>query len=131
VQDNIKGGATEPTDYFHGDVGPHAFVALQSGNADQSLYCVVRRSEGLSAAGSQLENVEEMLAAAQKSPGFRGAYFARSADNTTRGIGVLFCDTRDHATAVHVATLAISRKNWPNITVRVVASGETIVLAMA
>jgi heme-degrading monooxygenase HmoA len=121
----------EPTERFHGEVGPHATIAPQSGGLGQSLYCIIRKSEGLPTDGSQRQNVEEMLAAAQKSPGFRGAYFARSADDPTRGASVLFCDTQEHAAAVHEEAMAISRKNQPNIALRMGTSGKTAILAMA
>jgi heme-degrading monooxygenase HmoA len=130
VQNNLQ-GFDEPTERFHGEVGPHAIVAPQSGGQDQSLYCMVRKSEDVPTDGSQRQNVEEMLATAQKSPGFRGAYFVRSHDNPARGAAVLFCDTREQGTAVHEETMAISRRNQPNLTLRVAASGKTAVLAMA
>jgi hypothetical protein len=132
VQGNLKGIMPDaPTETFSGTVGMHAMVAPQSGGPAQSLYCLVRKSEGVPTDGSQRRNVEEMLAAAQKSPGFRGAYFARSDDDPTRGAFVLFCDTQESAAAVHEATMAISHRNQPDIALRVVASGKTAVLAMA
>jgi heme-degrading monooxygenase HmoA len=130
VQNNLQ-GFDEPTERFHGEVGPHAIVAPQSGGQDQSLYCMVRKSEDVPTDGSQRQNVEEMLATARKSPGFRGAYFVRSHDNPARGAAVVFCDTREQGTAVHEETMAISRRNQPNLTLRVAASGKTAVLAMA
>jgi heme-degrading monooxygenase HmoA len=130
VQNNLQ-GFDEPTERFHGEVGPHAIVAPQSGGQDQSLYCMVRKSEDVPTDGSQRQNVEEMLATAQKFPGFRGAYFVRSHDNPARGAAILFCDTREQGTAVHEETMAISRRNQPNLTLRVAASGKTAVLAMA
>jgi hypothetical protein len=132
VQDNLKGIMPDtPTETFSGTVGMYAMVAPQSGSSAQSLYCLVRKSEGVPTDGSQRQNVEEMLAAAQKSPGFRGAYFVRSDDDPTRGAFVLFCDRQEHAATIHEATMAISRGNQPNIVLRVVASGKTAVLAMA
>jgi hypothetical protein len=72
-----------------------------------------------------------MLAATQKVPGFRGAYWLRSADDQTRGASVLFFGNREHAQAAHGAALAIMREHQPNVAVRVEASGKTSVLAMA
>ena len=74
---------------------------------------------------------DEMLAAAQKAPGFRGVYYIRSADDPALGTSVLFCDTREHAAAVHEMTTAIMKKQQPNVAIRVAASGTTAVLAMA
>jgi non-homologous end joining protein Ku len=81
--------------------------------------------------GSQRQNVEEMLAATQKSPEFRGAYFVRSDDDPTREAFVLVCYTQESATAVHEATMTIFRRNQPNIALRVAALGMAAVLAMA
>ena len=130
VRGNLK-GFEEPTERFSGTVGMHSVVSPQSGGLGQSLHCLVRKSEGVPTDGSQRQNVEEMLAAARTSPGFRGAYFARSDDDPSRGAAILFCDTQEHAAAVHEATMAISRRNRPDIAVRVAASGKTAVLAMA
>jgi heme-degrading monooxygenase HmoA len=121
----------EPTERFHGKVGPHAIVAPQSGGQGQSLYCMVRKAENLPPTEVQRPVVEAMLAAVRKVPGFRGAYWLRSEDDPTRGASVLFCDTREHAAAVHEATLAIMRQNQPHVIVRVAGSGKTSVLAMA
>ena len=74
---------------------------------------------------------DEMLAASQKAPGFRGVYYIRSGDNPALGASVLFCDTREHAAAVHEMTAAIMKKQQPNVAIRVAASGTTAVLAMA
>jgi hypothetical protein len=43
----------------------------------------------------------------------------------------LFCDTREHAAAVHEMTAAIMKNQQPNVAIRVAASGTTAVLAMA
>lgn len=75
--------------------------------------------------------VEEMLAAVQRVPRFRGGYWFRSAEDRSRRASVLFCDTREQAEAAHETSMAIMRKHQPNITVRVAASGKTAVLAMA
>jgi hypothetical protein len=132
VQANLKDILPDaPPEGFSGPVGPHAIVSPQSGGPDQSLYCFVRKSENLPPAESMRPIIEAMLAAVQKAPGFRGGYFLRSADDPTRGASVLFCDTREHAAAVHEATLAIMRKNQPHVMVRVAGSGTTSVLAMA
>ena len=123
---------SEPTERFNGEVGTHALMAPQSGGQGQSLYCMVRKAENLDAnIAVHQPVVGEMLAAAQKAPGFRGAYWLRSADDPTRGASVLFCDTREHAAAVHEMTAAIMKKQQPNVAIRVAASGTTAVLAMA
>ena len=121
----------EPTERFHGEVGPHAIVAPQSGGQGQSLYCMVRKAENLPSTATQRPVVEEMLATVRKVPGFRGAYWLRSAEDPTHGASVLFCDDREHAAAAHEAALAVMRKHRPDIAVRVAASGRTSVLAMA
>jgi hypothetical protein len=132
VQGNLKGIMPDtPTETFSGTVGMHAMVTPQSGKPAQSLYCLVRKSEGVPTDGSQRKNVEEMLTAAKNSPGFRGAYFVRSDDDPARGAAILFCDTREQGIVVHEETMAISRRNQPDIDLWVVASGKTAVLAMA
>ncbi len=137
-RDDVRGwvrrnlpGFMEPTERFSGPVGPHAIAAPQSGGPDQSLHCMVRRAENLPPPEVQRPVVEEMLAAVRKVPGFRGAYWLRSEDDPTRGASVLFCDTREHAVAAHEAALAVMREHQPNVAVRVAASGQTSVLAMA
>ena len=124
-------GFEEPTERVHGEVGPHAIVAPQSGGQGQSLYCIVRKAENLASVAVHRPVVEEMLAAVKKVPGFRGGYWFRSADDQSRGASVLFCDTREHAQAAHETTMAIMQKHQPNVTVRVAASGQTSVMAMA
>jgi hypothetical protein len=121
----------EPTERFNGTLGPHAIAAPQSGGQGQSLYCMVRKSENIPAPDAMVPVVKEQMAAIQKSIGFRGAYFARSAEDQTRGASVLFFDNREHASAAHDAGLAIMQKHLPNVTIRVAASGTTAVLAMA
>jgi len=124
-------GFEEPTERVHGEVGPHAIVAPQSGGQGQSLHCIVRKAENLAAVAVHRPVVEEMLAAVKKVPGFRGGYWFRSADDQSRGASVLFCDTREHAQAAHETSMAIMRQRHPNVAVRVAALGETAVLAMA
>ncbi len=124
-------GFEEPTERFSGPVGPHAIVSPQSGGPGQSLYCMVRKAENLPPSEVQRPVVEEMLAAVRKVPGFRGAYWLRSEDDPTRGASVLFCDTREHAQAAHETSMAIMRQHQPSVAVRVAASGETAILAMA
>lgn len=124
-------GMNEPTERFVGDVGPHAPVAPQSGGPGQSLYCMVRKADDLPDPKSQSPVVEETLVAIRQIPGFRGAYWLRSSENQTRGASVLFFDNREHAQAAHEAALAIMHKHLPGVTVRVAASGQTAVLAMA
>jgi heme-degrading monooxygenase HmoA len=121
----------EPTERFHGEVGQHALASPQSGGQGQSLYCLIRKAENLPAEAMQRAVRDEMLAAAQKAPGFRGVYYIRSGDNPSLGASVLFCDTREHASAVHETTAAIMKKQQPNVAIRVAASGTTAVLAMA
>ena len=137
-RDDVRGwvrrnlpGFMEPTERFSGPVGPHAIAAPQSGGQGQSLHCMVRKAENLPPSEVQRPVVEEMLAAVRKVPGFRGAYWLRSEDDPTRGASVLFCDTREHAAAAHEAALAVMREHQPNVAVRVAASGETAILAMA
>ncbi len=137
-RDDVRGwvrrnlpGFMEPTERFSGPVGPHAIVSPQSGGPGQSLYCMVRKAENLPPSEVQRPVVEAMLAAVRKVPGFRGAYWLRSEDDPTRGASVLFCDTREHAQTAHEATMAIMRQHQPNVAVRVAASGQTSVLAMA
>ena len=137
-RDDVRGwvrrnlaGFNEPTERFSGPVGPHAVVSPQSGGPDQSLYCMVRKAENLPSSEVQRPVVEAMLAAVRTIPGFRGAYWLRSEDDPTRGASVLFCDTGEHAHAAHEAALAVMREHRPDIAVRVAASGQTSVLAMA
>jgi hypothetical protein len=130
VRTNLA-GFEEPTERFNGTLGPHAIVAPQSGGQGQSLYCMVRKSENIPGPDIMVPVVKEIMATTQKATGFRGAYFARSADDQTRGASVLFFDNRDHAAAAHEAGLAIMHKHLPNVTVRVAASGQTAILAMA
>jgi heme-degrading monooxygenase HmoA len=130
VNSNLA-GFEEPTERFHGEVGPHAIAAPQSGGQDQSLYCMVRKAENLPPSEINRPIVEAVLAAVRKVPGFRGVYFVRSDDDPTRGASVLFCDTRESAAAAHKAWLAIMRERRPQSPVRVAASGTTSVLAMA
>ena len=134
IRDWVSGnlvGFAEPTERFHGEVGQHALASPQSGGQGQSLYCLIRKAENLPDEAMQRPIRDEMLAAAQKAPGFRGVYYIRSGDNPSLGASVLFCDTREHATALHEATTAIMKKQQPNVAIRVAASGTTAVLAMA
>src|SRR4051794_6549277 len=123
-------GFEQPTERFHGEVGPHAIVEPQSGGQGQSLYCMVRKTENLPSVAVLRPVIEETLAAIQKLPGFRGGYFQRSADDQTRGASVTFYDTREQANSAHEAALAIMHKYQPDVAVRVAASGQTAVLAM-
>jgi heme-degrading monooxygenase HmoA len=121
----------EPTERFNGTIGTHGIAAPQSGGPGQSLYCMVRKSENIPGPDTMVPVVKEMVAATQKAPGFRGAYVSRSAEDQTRGASVLFFDNREHAQAAHEAALAIMHKHLPGVTVRIAASGQTAVLAMA
>jgi heme-degrading monooxygenase HmoA len=129
VRDNLK-GFEEPTERFAGVVAMHSIAAPLEDAPDQSLYCLIRKSEGLPPEASQRQHFEERLAAAKKQPGFRGIYLARSDDDPTRGAMVLFCDTKEQANAVHEATSTMAGKDQPDIRLRVAASGQTAVLAM-
>jgi heme-degrading monooxygenase HmoA len=134
IRDWVTGNLTgfdEPTERFHGEVGPHAVVAPQNGDEGHSLYCMVRKTENLPPVSVLRPVIEETLEAIQKLPGFRGGYFQRSAEDQTRGASVTFYDTREHANSAHEAALAIMRRHRPDVAVRVAASGTTAVLAMA
>src|SRR3954447_1354021 len=125
VRDWVSGNLlsfSEPTERFHGEVGPHAIVAAQSGGQGQSLYCMVRKADSLPSTENQRPIIEETLAVVQKVSGFRGGYWLRSADDPSRGASILFFDNREHAVAAHEAALAVMHKHQPNITVRVAAS---------
>ena len=137
-RDKIRGwvngnltGFDEPTERFHGEVGPHAIMAPQSGGPGQSLHCMVKKAENLPPTATPRPVVEEMLAATRKVPGFRGACWLRSAEDPSRGASVLFFDDRKHANTAHKAALAVMRTHQPNVAVRAAASGQTAVLAMA
>jgi hypothetical protein len=130
VQGNLT-GFDEPTERFSGDVGLHTILAPPSGGQDQPLYCMVRTVENLASNDMNRPITEAVLAAAQKQPGFRGAYFARSDDDPTRGASVLFYDNRENAAAAHDVSLPIVRERRPESPIRVAASGMTSVLAMA
>ncbi len=130
VQSNLT-GFDEPTERFTAEVGLHAIAEPQSGGPSQSLYCMVRKAENLPSQDINRPITEALLATIQKTPGFRGVYFARSADDPTRGASVLFCDTREHAAAAHEASLAVRRERRPQSPVRVAASGMTAGVAMA
>jgi heme-degrading monooxygenase HmoA len=100
VQANLP-DFVEPTERVHGEVGPHALMAPQSGGLGQSFYCIVRKAENLASVTVHRPVVEEMLAAVQKVPGFRGGYWFRSAEDQTKGASVLFFDNREHAQTAH------------------------------
>jgi quinol monooxygenase YgiN len=130
IQTNLSEFA-EPTERFNGTLGPHAIVAPQSGGRGQSLYCMVRKSEDIPGPDTMVPVVKEIVDDTRKAVGFRGAYFARSADDQTRGASVLFFDNREHAVAAHEAGVATMHKRLPGVSIRVAASGQTAVLAMA
>jgi heme-degrading monooxygenase HmoA len=134
IRDWVRGNLPEfeePTERFYGEVGQHALAAPQSGGQGQSLYCLIRKAENLPAEAMQRAARDEMLAAARKASGFRGVYYVRSVDNPSLGASILFCDTREHAAAMHEMTAAIMKKQQPNVAIRVAASGTTAILAMA
>jgi len=106
-------------------------MAPQSGGQSQSLYCMIRKAENLGSPGEHAQAVKAMLAAAQQAPGFRGAYWSRSADDQTCGASVMFFDSREHAQQAHEATMVIANEQQPNVKLRVAASGQTAVLATA
>jgi hypothetical protein len=130
VRDNLE-GFEEPTDRFAGSSVLHAVVAPQTRGPDQPFFCLIRTSVGIPTDGSQRLNAEEMRDAARMMPGFRGMYFARSDADPIRGAAVLFCDTEEHAVAVHKATQAISARNQPKVELCVVAAGQTTILSMS
>jgi hypothetical protein len=109
----------------------HAIVEPQSGGKGSSLYCMVAKTENVPPIGITRPATEEMLATLKRMPGFRGAYFARSQDDPTRSGAVMLCDTREHAMEAHHSNQSILRKHGSDISPRIVASGETMVLAMA
>ena len=129
VQPNIP-DFLDPTERVQGEVQRHAIAEPQSGGQGQSLYCLIRKAENL---GAEMRGAarDEMLDASRKAAGFRGVYYMRSTNNPSLGASVLFCDTREHAAAVHETTAAIARERQPDVNVRVAASGQTTVLAMA
>jgi heme-degrading monooxygenase HmoA len=120
-----------PPETFMGVSHLHAISEPQSDSRGGSLYCMVAKSENVPPVDTMRPIVQEMIAALQKSAGFRGIYFARSQDDPTRSAAVLFADTRDHAMQAHESNLSILRKHQSNVSPKVVASGETMVLAMA
>jgi hypothetical protein len=130
IQTNLSEFA-EPTERFNGTLGLHAIVAPQSGGQGQSLYCMVRKSENIPGSDTMVPVVKEAVDNTRKATGFRGAYFARSADDQNRGASVLFLDNRQHAFAAHEAGVATMHKRLPGVSIRVAASGQTAVLAMA
>jgi len=121
----------DPAERFHGEVTHHALAAPQSGDQGQSLYCMIRQSDNVPTGAGEHTLRSDLTDAVQKVSGFRGIYFLRNQEDTTRAASVLFCDTREHATAAHQAALAATHKNDKQIIVRVAASGQTAVLGMA
>ncbi|WP_043343609.1 antibiotic biosynthesis monooxygenase family protein [Belnapia moabensis] len=128
VSSNLE-GLDLPTERFHGPVGTHAMIEPQGGE-EQSLYCLIRKAQGLAAKELQDEARNAMLEAAQKAPGFRGMYYVRTADDPSLGVSALFCDTREHAAAIHEETTALSLEKQPHVTLTVMASGQTAALVM-
>lgn len=130
MQANIP-SVPEATDRVGGECRTHATIAPQSGGAGKSLYCLVQRVDNLPSADIMRPIAQDVLAQAQKTPGFHGAYYARSDQDKNRGCSVLFFDTKEHAHAAHEANLAILRERQPQVRLSVVGDGQTHVLATA
>jgi heme-degrading monooxygenase HmoA len=130
VRDNLRGVAPEePTERAAGDVMLHALAEPQSGGYGQSLYCVVRRYEGAPPEAEARPLVEKVLGGLRKGQGFRGAYVVRDPPDAGRLMSVLLCDTREHAERLF---REVTQAAMPQgMSQRVVASGQTAVLAMA
>ncbi len=71
VTDNLT-GFDESTERVHGVVGTHVIAEPRSGSQGQSLYCLIRKAEGLSAKALQDEARDAMVAATKQASGFRG-----------------------------------------------------------
>jgi quinol monooxygenase YgiN len=112
-----------------GDVMDHALAQPQSGGAGQSLYCMVREFEGVPAEQEFRPIAERVIANYRKADGFRGLYVVRDPQDASRLLSVLYCDGRQHAERMfgEIAQAAMPQ----GMTQRVLASGQTSVLAMA
>ncbi|MGK7870960.1 hypothetical protein [Falsiroseomonas sp. E2-1-a20] len=110
---------------FTGTVGAHRALDGET----QNLYCVVRKADNAPSSNSQPLG-ENMLNSAKGMPGLAGAYIARSTDDPTKAASIWFCDSREHAMAVHESTVGYMKGHSPDVTTRLVASGEAAILAM-
>jgi hypothetical protein len=130
VRDNLRGIAPEePTERSAGDVMARALAEPQGGGAGRSLYCMVRRYEGVPPEGEIRPLVERVLNGLRRGEGFRGAYVVRDARDAGRLTSVLSCDTRESTERLFREVTQAAMP--PGMTQRVVASGQTAVLAMA
>jgi heme-degrading monooxygenase HmoA len=128
VRENLRGIAPEePTERSAGDAMLHA--AAQPRGGDQPLHCVVRRYEGAPAEEQTRSIAEGVIAKYRQAEGFRGIYVVRDPQSASRLTSVAFFDSRESAERLfrEVAQAAMP----PGMTQKVVASGETAVLAMA
>jgi heme-degrading monooxygenase HmoA len=130
VRDNLRGIAPEePTERKAGDAMLHALAEPQSGGRGQSLYCIVRGYEGVPDERQIRPIAERVIAEYRKADGFRGVYVVRDPRDASRLTSVLFCDSREHAERMF---REVTQAAMPQgMTQRVVASGQTAVLAMA
>jgi hypothetical protein len=110
---------------FTGEVGAH--MALEG--REQGLYCIVRQAEN-APPPSGTPFGEKTMNSVKDQPGLKGIYYMRSVDDPVRVASIICCETRDQAMSVHEATVAFVQRSWPQVTVRVVASGEVILFAM-
>jgi hypothetical protein len=130
VRDNLRGIVPgESTERDAGDVMLHALAEPQSGGHGQSLYCMVRRYEGVPPEGEARPLVEKVLDGLRKGQGFRGAYVVRDPGDARRLTSEAFFDAR--ASAERLFREVTERAMPPGMSQRVVASGQTAVLAMA
>lgn len=121
-------GGTAP-EASSGEVMDHALAEPQSGGHGQSLYCMVRRYEGAPPEAEARPLVEKVLGGLRKGQGFRGAYVLRDPGDAGRLTSVLFRDTREHAERLFREVTQAAMP--PGMSQRIVASGQTAVLAMA
>ena len=130
MRDNLRGIAPEePTERIPCDAMLHAMAEPQSGAAGQSLYCVIRQYDGAPDERELRPIAERVIAEYRRAEGFRGVYVLRNAEAPSRPLSVLFTDTREHAERMF---REVTQAAMPQgMSQRVVASGQTAVLAMA
>lgn len=112
-----------------GEVMDHAMASPQSGGQHQSLYCMVREYEDVPAEQEIRPLIQKTLATLQKGEGFRGVYVVRNPQDPSRLMSILFCDTG--ASADRLFNEITQAALPPGMTQKVMASGQTSVLAMA
>ncbi|MGK7870963.1 hypothetical protein [Falsiroseomonas sp. E2-1-a20] len=115
-------------DVFPGTVGAH--VSVEAQGIGRKLYCMIRRTENVPSPRDRPLG-EGVLGSAMDMPGFMGAYILRSTDDPKKGASIWFCDTREHAMAVHETTMQYLKEHNSEVTTRLVASGEAVVLELA